>query len=83
MDSSFGCNRGQPPSANRARLLLVRPAQPGILPCRRHILIIPAETNIYAIAITDFYRLVFADRDEAVPPMREPVCLVARFRIPL
>src|SRR5271157_143771 len=47
---------------------LFRPAQPGILPRSRDILIVPSKLNIGAVAVGEFQRLVLGDGDRDCAP---------------
>jgi len=43
--------------------VLVGPAQPGILPCRRDVLIVAAKPDVVATAVAEFQGLVLGDGD--------------------
>src|SRR5271157_186380 len=47
---------------------LFRPAQPGILPRSRDILVVPSKLNIGAVAVGEFQRLVLGDGDRDCAP---------------
>ena len=51
------------PRVNTANRILIRSAQPGILPRYGNVLVVSAEANIRAIAVAGFDGLVFADRE--------------------
>ena len=63
----LACDDG-PPEHQRAESQRVngpslRPAQPGILPRGRHVLVVAAKPDISAIAIAEFQRLVLGNGD--------------------